>query len=327
MHPQQEDTTAKKLYRRFKKNTIMKVAVMNEGGLFLKKILVSIMAIALFAFPTIGLADTAVGDKIVTLGKNLTEDQKQTMLNEMEADDQSQVIEVSNDEEHKYLGNYIPKAQIGTKAISSSAITIEKSGSGLEVNTKNINWVTDEMYLNALMTAGVKDATIQVSAPFEVSGTAALTGLLKAYEVTSDEAIPEEVKQVANEELVKTAELGDKVGEENASALMAKIKEEIANNGVPETDAEFRELIEKAASDLGITLSEEEINSLVALFNKMKDVNVDWDQVGQQLDKAKDKISNFIDSEEGQNFLDQLKEFFIALWDAIISIFSNKDNA
>ncbi|PLR66991.1 DUF1002 domain-containing protein [Bacillus sp. UMB0893] len=285
------------------------------------------MAIALFAFPTIGLADAAVGDKIVTLGKNLTEDQKQTMLNEMGADDQSQVIEVTNEEEHKYLGNYIPKAQIGTKAISSSAITIEKSGSGLEVNTKNINWVTDEMYLNALMTAGVKDATIQVSAPFEVSGTAALTGLLKAYEVTSDEAIPEEVKQVANEELVKTAELGDKVGEENASALMAKIKEEIANNGVPKTDAEFRELIEKAANDLGITLSEEEINSLVALFNKMKDVNVDWDQVGQQLDKAKDKISNFIDSEEGQNFLDQLKEFFIALWDAIISIFSNKDNA
>lgn len=293
----------------------------------MKKILVSIMAFALFAFPTIGLADAAAGDKIITLGKNLTEEQKQSMLSEMGADDNSQVIEVTNEEEHKYLGNYIPKAQIGTKAISSSAITIEKSGSGLEVDTKNINWVTDEMYLNALMTAGVKDATIQVTAPFEVSGTAALTGLLKAYEVTSDEAIPEEVKQVANEELVKTAELGDKVGEENASALMAKIKEEIANNGVPETDAEFRELIEKAASDLGITLSEEEINSLVALFNKMKEVNVDWDQVGQQLDKAKDKISNFIDSEEGQNFLDQLKEFFIALWNAIISIFSNKDNA
>lgn len=293
----------------------------------MKKILVSIMAFALFAFPTIGLADAAAGDKIITLGKNLTEAQKQSMLAEMGADDNSQVIEVTNEEEHKYLGNYIPKAQIGTKAISSSAITIEKSGSGLEVNTKNINWVTDEMYLNALMTAGVKDATIQVTAPFEVSGTAALTGLLKAYEVSSEETIPEEVKQVANEELVKTAELGDKVGEENASALMAKIKEEIANNGVPKTDAEFRELIEKAASDLGITLSEEEINSLVALFNKMKDVNVDWDQVGQQLDKAKDKISNFIDSEEGQNFLDQLKEFFIALWDAIISIFSNKDNA
>ncbi|MGP1908291.1 DUF1002 domain-containing protein [Metabacillus sp. JX24] len=293
----------------------------------MKKIMITAFSLALLAFPSMGLADAAPGDKIITLGKNLTEAQKDSMLSEMGADDSAQVIEVTNEEEHKYLGNYIPKAQIGTRAISSSAITIEESGAGLEVNTKNVNWVTDEMYLNALMTAGVKDASIQVSAPFEVSGTAALTGLLKAYEVSSDEAIPEDVKQVANEELVKTAELGDKVGQENASALMAKIKEEIANNGVPETDAEFRELIETSASDLGITLSEEEINSLVALFNKMKDVNIDWNQVGQQLDQAKDKISKFIDSEEGQNFLDQLKEFFIALWDAIIAIFSNKDNA
>ncbi|MGD6795306.1 DUF1002 domain-containing protein [Metabacillus indicus] len=293
----------------------------------MKKIMITAFSLALLAFPSMGLADAAPGDKIITLGKNLTEAQKDSMLSEMGADDSAQVIEVTNEEEHKYLGNYIPKAQIGTRAISSSAITIEESGAGLEVTTKNVNWVTDEMYLNALMTAGVKDASIQVSAPFEVSGTAALTGLLKAYEVSSDEAIPEDVKQVANEELVKTAELGDKVGQENASALMAKIKEEIAKNGVPETDAEFRELIETSANDLGITLSEEEINSLVALFNKMKDVNIDWNQVGQQLDQAKDKISKFIDSEEGQNFLDQLKEFFIALWDAIIAIFSNKDNA
>ncbi|WP_411333317.1 DUF1002 domain-containing protein [Metabacillus indicus] len=293
----------------------------------MKKIMITAFSLALLAFPSMGLADAAPGDKIITLGKNLTEAQKDSMLSEMGADDSAQVIEVTNEEEHKYLGNYIPKAQIGTRAISSSAITIEESGAGLEVNTKNVNWVTDEMYLNALMTAGVKDASIQVSAPFEVSGTAALTGLLKAYEVSSDEAIPEDVKQVANEELVTTAELGDKVGQENASALMAKIKEEIAKNGVPKTDAEFRELIETSANDLGITLSEEEINSLVALFNKMKDVNIDWNQVGQQLDQAKDQISKFIDSEEGQNFLDQLKEFFIALWDAIIAIFSNKDNA
>ncbi|KEZ50795.1 DUF1002 domain-containing protein [Metabacillus indicus] len=293
----------------------------------MKKIMITAFSLALLAFPSMGLADAAPGDKIITLGKNLTEAQKDSMLSEMGADDSAQVIEVTNEEEHKYLGKYIPKAQIGTRAISSSAITIEESGAGLEVNTKNVNWVTDEMYLNALMTAGVKDASIQVSAPFEVSGTAALTGLLKAYEVSSDEAIPEDVKQVANEELVTTAELGDKVGQENASALMAKIKEEIAKNGVPKTDAEFRELIETSANDLGITLSEEEINSLVALFNKMKDVNIDWNQVGQQLDQAKDQISKFIDSEEGQNFLDQLKEFFIALWDAIIAIFSNKDNA
>ncbi|PGT83782.1 hypothetical protein COD11_12255 [Bacillus sp. AFS040349] len=279
----------------------------------------------MIAFPSLSYADAVVGDMIITLGENLTEQQKQTILNEMNATKEDQVITVSNEEEHKYLGDYIPKATIGTKAISSTSIVIEEAGSGLEVKTKNINWVTDEMYLNALMTAGVKDASIYVTAPFEVSGTAALTGLIKAYEISSEEAIPEDVKQVANEELVTTAKLGDEVGAENASALMAKIKDEIAKNGVPETDAELRTLIENAANELGITLSEADINSLIELFNKMKDLNIDWNQVGQQLDQAKDKISNFLNSEEGQTFLKQLEDFFVALWNAIISIFTNDE--
>ncbi|WP_307347150.1 DUF1002 domain-containing protein [Metabacillus malikii] len=281
----------------------------------------------MIAIPSISFADAAVGDIIITLGEDLTDQQKKTLLSEMNATEENQIIYVTNEEEHKYLGDYISKATIGSKALSSTSITIEKSGSGLEVNTKNINWVTDEMYLNALMTAGVKDATIYVTAPFEVSGTAALTGLIKAYEISSDEAIPEDVKQVANEELVTTAKLGDEVGTENASALMAKIKDEVAKNGIPETDAELRSLIEKCASDLGITLSETDLNNLIDLFNKMRDINIDWNQVGQQLDKAKDKISNFLNSEEGQSFLQSIKEFFIALWNAIISFFTGNEQS
>ena len=100
----------------------------------------------------------------------------------------------------------------------------------MEVETHNINWVTDEMYINALITAGVKDAKIYITAPMTVSGTAALTGIIKAYEVSTDTAIPEEVKQAANEEMVKSAELGDAIGNENATALITKVKEEMANN-------------------------------------------------------------------------------------------------
>ena len=59
-------------------------------------------------------------------------------------------------------------------------ITYTKPGSGHIVRSKNINSITDAMYTNALITAGVKDAEIQITAPFKVSGTAALTGLMKA---------------------------------------------------------------------------------------------------------------------------------------------------
>jgi uncharacterized protein YpuA (DUF1002 family) len=281
----------------------------------------SFLITLLLLFPVQSFADVAVGDMIITLGENLTEEQKNLLLSEMNSPEDAQIITVSNAEEHQYLGNYVAKSLIGTRALSSSAITIADKNSGLEVETHNINWVTDEMYINALITAGVKDAKIYITAPMAVSGTAALTGIIKAYEVSTDTAIPEEVKQAANEEMVKSAELGDEIGKGNATALITKIKEEMANNQ-PKTEADLRTIIENAAKDLGITLTEEQIQSLMDLFNKLKDINLDWNQVGDQLTIAKEKVSNYLGSEEGQGFLENLKQFFISLIDTIKSWFS-----
>ncbi|KHF27442.1 hypothetical protein LR68_03722 [Anoxybacillus sp. BCO1] len=185
----------------------------------------TIFILLLFMIPSVSFADAIEGDVIITLGENLTEQQKQQILKEMNVPENAEIITVTNAEEHKYLGDIIPKGQIGTKAISSSKITIGAPGSGLQVETNNINWVTKEMYMNALITAGVKDAVIYITAPFPVSGTAALTGLMKAYELSSNETIPDEVKKVANEEMVKTAQLGESIGNDQAVALLAKIKE------------------------------------------------------------------------------------------------------
>ncbi|WP_108672311.1 DUF1002 domain-containing protein [Peribacillus acanthi] len=284
-----------------------------------KKILATGLALGLF-MPLSVSADAQPGDRIITLGANLTEEQKNMLLSEMKATQNEEIITVTNDEEHKYLGSYISKRLIGTKAISSSSITLGKKASGLKVETKNINWVTNEMYVNALITAGVKDAEIYVTSPIPVSGTAALTGLIKAYELSSDKVIPEDVKQAANEEMVKTATLGDQIGTEEATALMTRIKEEMAKNP-PETEEELKALIENAAKELGLTLNEAQIQSLIDLFNKLKELNIDWNQVGDQLNQAKEQLDAFLSSEEGQTFLEKLKEVFISLIDAIKALF------
>ncbi|MEH7073904.1 DUF1002 domain-containing protein [Neobacillus drentensis] len=287
----------------------------------MKKILIYLMLIFLIFSPVRTFADVAEGDMIVTLGENLTEVQRKVLLSEMGAPEDVQIVTVSNAEEHQYLGKYVSKALIGTKAISSSAITIQPKGTGITVETKNINWVTDEMYVNALITAGVKDAKIYITAPITVSGTAALTGIIKAYEISADKTIPEEVKQAANQEMVETAKLGDSIGEKNAAALIAKVKEEIAKNK-PKNDQELRDIIEQASRELNVKLTDDEMKRLMDFFNKLKDLNIDWNQVGDQLNKAKDQISKFLESDEGQGFLDKIKQFFIWLIDTIKSIFS-----
>ncbi|MEY8756591.1 DUF1002 domain-containing protein [Peribacillus frigoritolerans] len=284
-----------------------------------KWVIVTILLCLLLPYKA--FADAAVGEMIVTLGENLTNEQKNMILSEMKAPNDVEVLTVTNAEEHEYLGDYIASRLIGTKAISSSAITLEEKGTGLKLESKNINWVSDEMYINALATAGVKDATVYVTAPIPVSGTAALTGVIKAYEISADKKIPEDVKQAANEEMVKTAKLGDEIGTEEASALVTKIKEEMAANPPANTE-EVREVVESSAKDLGIALNEDQVQSLIDLFNKLKELNIDWNAVGDQLTAAKDKLSNFLESDEGQSFLDKLKEVFSSLIDAIKSLFS-----
>ncbi|MFE4811717.1 MULTISPECIES: DUF1002 domain-containing protein [Bacillaceae] len=284
-----------------------------------KWVIVTILLCLLLPYKA--FADAAVGEMIVTLGENLTNEQKNMILSEMKAPNDVEVLTVTNAEEHEYLGDYIASRLIGTKAISSSAITLEEKGTGLKLESKNINWVTDEMYINALATAGVKDATVYVTAPIPVSGTAALTGVIKAYEISADKKIPEDVKQAANEEMVKTAKLGDEIGTEEASSLVTKIKEEMAANPPANTE-EVREVVESSAKDLGITLNDAQTQSLIDLFNKLKELDIDWNAVGDQLTAAKDKLSNFLESEEGQSFLDKLKEVFSSLIDAIKSLFS-----
>ncbi|OOE09908.1 DUF1002 domain-containing protein [Fictibacillus arsenicus] len=282
--------------------------------------LLSIIAAALFIAPLKMFADAAPGDIIVTLGQNLTDEQKNSLLKEMDVPADVQTVTVTNEEEHKYLGDYISKAQIGSKAISSSKITVGEKDQGLTVETNNINWVTEEMYMNALTTAGVTDAEIYVTAPFEVSGTAALTGILKAYETTAQIEIPEAQKQVANEEMVKTAELGERIGAKEATELMTRVKEEIAKNPVQSED-DLRALIEKVAKDMGIELTQEELNGLIALFNKMKDLNIDWDQVQSDLKNISENLGDFLNKEETQSFIQKILEFLSALIEAIKSLF------
>ncbi len=283
--------------------------------------MMSALLIAGFLIPGITHADLQRGDMVVTLGENLTAEQKKLLLAEMNAPDDVDIVTVSNKEEHNYLDGKVASRLIGTKAISSSSITIAKSGSGINVQTKNITWVTEDMYKNALATAGIKDADIYVTAPFEVSGTAALTGLIKAYEVSTNTEISEEQKQAANEEMVETAKLGDEIGTEEATTLVETIKEEIAVNP-PANDEELRTIIIQAAEQININLTDAQIQSLIDLFNKLQDLGIDWGAVNDQLNAAKEKVTNYLKSEEGQSFLEKLKAAFVSLIDAIKALFS-----
>lgn len=290
-------------------------------------------ALALTCFSVPALADAAVGDTVAIMGEDLTEEERQALLNEFGATDDTILITISNAEEHEALGDLIPAGQIGSKAISSVMITYKESGSGLNIRMNHITYVTPQSYADALTTLGITDADIVVSAPFDVSGTAALTGIMKGFEKLTGETIDEDVKAAVNEEaLVSTdmsQELADAAGDENAqqqvSDIISDIKVEISEKN-PQTTEEVEQIIRDVLEKHGITISDELFQRLVALFDKMKDLDIDWGKVASSIESNANQLFNQImdsaNSEEARGFFQKIGDWFANLWEQIKSLFS-----
>lgn len=234
----------------------------------------------------------------LALGADLTADQKAVVLasmgiSEAELGDYD-VVTTTNKEEHDSLDKYISPALIGTKSLSSVLVKPASSGHGVVVTTNNINYCTTNMYRNALITAGVTDADIVVSAPTQISGTAALIGALKAYERMSGKTVTEKALDTSLNELVTTGQLKEAVGsDDEAEELIAYIKTVIATNDL-NTKEEIEAAIRKGMVDKNVKLSEEEIAQIVDLMMKVKAMGIDYKVLAEQADdiyaKYKDDI-------------------------------------
>jgi uncharacterized protein YpuA (DUF1002 family) len=280
------------------------------------------LAIVLLLPATVS-ADQA--DTVVTLGKDLTQEQRNAILSEMGVNEsQVQVIEVTNAEEHQYLGKYLDKQTIGTRAISSAKITINKEEKGIAVETKNITVVTESMYANAAITAGIEDADIYITAPFPVSGTAGLTGIIKAFEQATGQKIDENKKNVASEEIVRTTELAEELGDGNKAAqFINRLKEEIAKEQ-PQTIEEYKEIIVNISNEFNINLNNETVNNLVIYAQNFASLDIDFDKLTEQLDQLRGQISDILTSSEAQGFFETIFKWIEDLFKAIGDFFSNK---
>lgn len=229
-----------------------------------KRITAAILAICMLAgFSTAFAANE--GEARTVIGSDIT----QSQINDVYEDfgiERGSVTEltVTNSEEREYLEGLVDESVIGSRSISCVYIKLLDKGEGLDVTTNNVNWCTKEIYSNALVTAGITDAQIIVTAPFEVSGTAALTGIYKAYEDVTGEELDETAKAVGTEEMVITSELAEQIGNYDATILVNELKlmlDELENY----TDEELYAEIERIAAEYSISLTEEQINQLIQL--------------------------------------------------------------
>ncbi|WP_145993173.1 DUF1002 domain-containing protein [Tepidibacter mesophilus] len=247
--------------------------------------------------------------KVVSIGNDLNEQQKINMLNIFNVNEnEAQIITVTNDEEKKYLYGIVSSSKIGNKAISCAYVEPLSEGSGLKVSTLNLTWVTDDIIANALTTAGIKDAKVIAAAPFNVSGTAALTGIMKGFEKATGKKLDVDAKNAANQEMVTTGELGQAFGKENAVQFINDVKRDVLKNNITSPD-DIRTIIERVAEHNDINLSEEQIAKVIDLMNKINNLDLNFDEISNQLKDISGKISKVIQqNEEAKSILTKTVE-------------------
>ena len=237
----------------------------------------------------------ADGTKVVTLGADLTQDQKNTMMNYFKADSsQVQVITVTNQDERALLGNYVPSEQIGTRTLSCAYVKPTQSG-GIKVRTANLNYVTCNMIATALSTAGVNNCEVVAACPYEVSGTGALTGVMKAYESASGQALDSTKKDLAAKEVVVTGDVAQQVGQDNATNIINQAKLQIIGDNIQNAD-EIYNIVNNIAVQNGVTLTQDELDTIVSLLQQIAQQNYDIQEMKKTLE---DIQQNLEDSKNG----------------------------
>ena len=212
---------------------------------------------------TCQLQVSAAGSPVLALGSDLSAEQRATVLAEMGIDEAQaasyETIYITNDMEHQYLDDSLGASVVGTHSLSSVLLLPQESGTGLSVETHNINYCTIAMYRNALVTAGVEDAKVIVAAPSSISGTAALIGAVKAYETYSGTTVSEDTFAVATDELVLTGELMSELDTEQISDLIAYLKQQMVENGLDDPD-KLSGLVKQASEKMEMNLTDEQVS-------------------------------------------------------------------
>ena len=294
---------------------------------FISKAIIFSLSLSVFLTSLPEIPVFADSFKSVTLGADLSDAQKNEMLKYFQVTkNDANILEITSEEEHQYLGKVASASQLGNKSISCSYVEPTEKG-GLTISTNNLTWVTDGMIKNALITAGIENANVKAAAPFKVSGTAALTGILKGFENSSaGEKIDEDKKEAANEELVVTGDIGEKIGQDDATNLINDVKKEVIKES-PKTEKELNKIVDKATKEYKSSLSDEDIASIKSVMTKINNLDLNYNNLKDQLDDVTNQLKDKLSSDEAKGFFEKIGRFFSDLLDSIKELFSTDSNA
>ena len=248
------------------------------------------------ALPTMALQPVfADASKVVSIGNDLTAEQKKTMMKYfgISGDKSVQEITVTNKDEVSHLSGYIPLEQIGTRTVSCAYIKPTESG-GIKVRTANLQYVTANMIASTLADLGIKNCEVVSACPFQVSGTGALTGVMMAYEKATGTVINKDKKDIATQEVVITKDIAKDIGTAQAENIVNQAKTEVVQNNVT-NKTDIQNTVTNIINNNNVNITEQQIDNIVDLVEDVANQDYD-DSYVKNLEEIGDNIKQELEA-------------------------------
>ena len=237
----------------------------------------------------------ADASKVVSIGNDLTDAQKKTMMKYfgISGDKSVQQITVTNKDEVSHLSGYIPLEQIGTRTVSCAYIKPTESG-GIKVRTANLQYVTANMIASTLADLGIKNCEVVSACPFQVSGTGALTGVMMAYEKATRTVINKDKKDIATQEVVITKDIAKDIGTAQAENIVNQAKTEVVQNNVT-NKTDIQNTVTNIINNNNVNITEQQIDNIVDLVEDVANQDYD-DSYVKNLEEIGDNIKQELEA-------------------------------
>lgn len=270
------------------------IKIMKNKNRFLAVLCSALMATA--SLPAVALQPVmADASKVVSIGNDLTDAQKKTMMKYfgISGDKSVQEITVTNKDEVSHLSGYIPLEQIGTRTVSCAYIKPTESG-GIKVRTANLQYVTANMIASTLADLGIKNCEVVSACPFQVSGTGALTGVMMAYEKATGTVINKDKKDIATQEVVITKDIAKDIGTAQAENIVNQAKTEVVQNNVT-NKTDIQNTVTNIINNNNVNITEQQIDNIVDLVEDVANQDYD-DSYVKNLEEIGDNIKQELDA-------------------------------
>lgn len=230
-------------------------------------VLAAVLAAGLFVART-----DAAGERYIVYGADTTFEERFELGTVFGAGDAVPWQTIETPEMVQALeGTGLPAA-LSDQSVSSSVLTCLNRGDGLTVRTRNITRITAPVYANALVTAGVGDATVLIAAPAgrAVTGESALVGVLKAFPQCQAGRGPDPARvALAYEQIARTVALaGGRVDLNTASTALLDAAQPVVL-GQARDDGAIGAALESAMQRAGVPLDPVNRAELTGFLKKL----------------------------------------------------------